>query len=120
MTNLQGMKRLIQVLFFSALFLSGSIALSQTNFNTTPLKLTIKDKVDRGTHIEIIYEITMPGFVELHLFNSKNEKLYIKGQVTDRIGLDKIKISTKPLERGKFYPFILKYKGKEYKSTIFL
>lgn len=114
------MKRLIQVLFFSVCFLFGSVAMAQSQFDTTPLRLKIKDKVDRGTYIEIIYEITMPGFVELHLFNSKEEKLYIKGRVTDRTGLDKIKISTKPLERGKFYPFILKYKGQEYKSTIFL
>ncbi|MCI4666904.1 MAG: hypothetical protein MRZ79_02005 [Bacteroidia bacterium] len=114
------MKRLITVLFLAGMFLFGKQVFAQGEFQTTPLKLKIKDKVDRGTHIDIIYEITMPGFVELHLFNSKDEKLYIKGKVTDRIGLDKIQISTKPLTRGKFYPFILKYKGKEYKSTIFL
>ncbi|MEO0898902.1 MAG: hypothetical protein AAFY71_20990 [Bacteroidota bacterium] len=114
------MKALISILFVTFGLLFVSPLMGQTSSSTTPLRLRIKNKINKGEYYEIQYEITKPGFVELHLYNSKYEKLYIKGRVTDRTGLDKIRFSTKPLESGKHYPFVLKYKGKDYKGTIFL
>ena len=103
-----------------AFALSLSYSFAQTNYSTTSTpRLFIKDISDKGSYIEIVYEINKPGFVELHLFSSDQEKLWIKGKVTDRIGLAKIKVPTKPLERGKRYPFVLKYKGRDYNRTIF-
>ncbi|MEO1415157.1 MAG: hypothetical protein AAFW00_07750 [Bacteroidota bacterium] len=104
------------ILFF--LSLSSAYAQSVSSTSSTP-RLFIKDITDKGSYIEIIYEINKPGFVELHLFNSDREKLWIKGKVTDRIGLAKIRVPTKPLVSGQRYPFVLKYKGKDYNRTIF-
>jgi len=115
------MKYLIPLFFVLTFSLSGLTAFAQVKSEpTTPLRLKLRDEVDRGSYMEIVYEISMPGFVELHLFNYKKEKLYIKGKVTDRSGLDKIRFSTKPLERGKFYTYILKYKGQEHKGSFTL
>jgi hypothetical protein len=82
----------------------------------TSLRLYIKGVEMNGPAVEITYEITKPGFVELHLFSPEGEKIWIKGQVTDREGFDVIRIPRKPLEPGSRYKFILKYKGEDYTS----
>lgn len=73
----------------------------------------------KGDYMEINYEITNAGFVELHLFDPSGKKIWIKGKVTDRIGVDLIRIPKKPLKPGERYSFILKYKGKEYSGNFY-
>lgn len=111
-----------QVLSFSILVLMMSASLSGAAQSTrsTPARLYIKSTEQKRDFVAITYEINFPGFVELHLFNSDGEKLWIKGNVTDRKGLGVVRVPIKPLEPGKFYPYILKYKGRDYKGTIFM
>ncbi|MEM7367342.1 MAG: hypothetical protein AAF587_02005 [Bacteroidota bacterium] len=82
-------------------------------------KLYIKSETVRNEFVEIVYEVTFEGFVELHLFNPDGKKIWIKGKVTDRQGLDKIRIPRKPLNDGERYTFKLKYKGKEYEGRFY-
>lgn len=108
----------------SLLLLIGTLGFATAAFaqvaGSTQARLFIKSTENRGDFVEIVYEINFPGFVELHLSDSKGEKLWIKGTVTDHKGFGKVRVPTKPLEPGKYYPFILKYKGKDYKGTIFM
>ena len=69
------------------------------NVMTDP-KLYINSPTNRGDKMLIQYEVNMPGFVELHLFDKEGEKIWIKGKVTDRIGQDYIAIPRKPLKIG--------------------
>lgn len=81
------------------------------------LYITATDQ--RPDYVEIKYEITLAGFVELHLFGPNGKKVWIKGRVTDRKGVDYIRIPTKPLKSGERYKFVLKYKGKDYSSSFY-
>lgn len=82
-------------------------------------KLYIKSETVRNDYVEIVYEVTFEGFVELHLFNPDGKKIWIKGKVTDRTGLDKIRVPRGPLKDGERYSFTLKYKGKEYEGRFY-
>ncbi|MDX2282832.1 MAG: hypothetical protein NW241_01660 [Bacteroidia bacterium] len=84
-----------------------------------PPRLYLMGSARKGEFVEVQYEITNPGFVELHLFDAEGKKLWIRGKVTDRAGQDYIQIPTKPLETGKRYSFILKYKGQEYSGSFY-
>ncbi|MCB0841184.1 MAG: hypothetical protein KDD63_07050 [Bacteroidetes bacterium] len=71
-------------------------------------------------YVEINYEITVPGFVELHLFDPDGNKVWIKGRVTDRTGFDKIPIPAQGLKRkGERYTYFLRYKGKDYSGSFY-
>lgn len=83
------------------------------------LRLYITGTVPEKDYIEIRYDITAPGFVELHLMDASGKKLWIKGKVTDRKGLDYIRVPRAPLKPGERYPYILKYKGKDYSGTLY-
>jgi hypothetical protein len=68
----------------------------------------------------IRYEVNTPGFVELHLFNAEGKKVWIKGKVSEKLDSEEfIPVPVKPLESGKRYSFILKYKGKEYSGNFY-
>lgn len=82
-------------------------------------KLYIKSETVHNNYVEIVYEVNIEGFVELHLFNPEGKKIWIKGKVTDREGLDKIRVSRKPLETGQRYTYTLKYKGKDYEGRFY-
>lgn len=69
--------------------------------------------------VEIAYEITMTGFVELHLFDPDGKKVWIKGRVTDRVGVDKILIPRSPLKSGQRYTYFLRYKGRDYPGSFY-
>lgn len=72
-----------------------------------------------GTLMEINYEITTAGYVEIHLIDPKGKKVWIKGQVRNKKGNFAFKIPTEPMEKNARYEFILKFKGKEEKSTFY-
>ncbi|MEL7530637.1 MAG: hypothetical protein AAFN10_04985 [Bacteroidota bacterium] len=91
-------------------------------------RLYINSPIMKTTQVQLAYEVTTPGFVELHLFDpdpdpevrgEPEKKIWIKGKVTDRIGLDYIAVPLKPLGSGKRYKYILKYKGKDYSSSFY-
>lgn len=82
-------------------------------------KLYVNSPQSRTDHVRIQYEVNMPGFVELHLFDPEDKKIWIKGKVTDRVGLDYIAIPKKPLQAGERYRIVLKFKGKDYKSSFY-
>ncbi|MEO1447938.1 MAG: hypothetical protein AAFV07_00325 [Bacteroidota bacterium] len=86
---------------------------------TTAPRLYITATDQKPDYVEIKYEITLAGFVELHLFSPNGKKLWIKGRVTDRKGVDYIRIPKKPLKAGDRYTFVLKYKGKDYSSSFY-
>ena len=82
-------------------------------------RLYITGLEQKPDFVQITYEITMAGFVELHLFDPEGEKVWIKGRVTDRTGFDKILIPRKPLKAGERYTYFLRYKGKEYSGSFY-
>ncbi|MDP5171094.1 MAG: hypothetical protein NWR72_12690 [Bacteroidia bacterium] len=104
---------------FTVLFMATGIhAYAQSSGSSSPPRLYINTVEQRGEYFEIAYEITAAGYVELHLLDDENKKLWVTGKVTDRVGDDLHRIPMGPLKPGKRYSVILKYKGKEY-STFF-
>lgn len=65
------------------------------------------------------YDVTYAGFVELHLFDQQGDKIWIKGNVVDKVGAHIFPIARKPLKTGERYSYILKYKGKEYTGSFY-
>ncbi|MDX2248528.1 MAG: hypothetical protein SF052_17215 [Bacteroidia bacterium] len=82
-------------------------------------RLYITKLEQKPEFVEIAYEITMAGFVELHLFDPEGKKVWIKGRVTDRIGVDKILVPRSPLKSGQRYTYFLRYKGKDYSGSFY-
>jgi hypothetical protein len=80
----------------------------------------VESTTNKGAFVEINYDINFPGFVQLYLFNAEKEQIWIKGNVTDRIGKGFFRISTTPLKTGERYSFILKYKGKDYTGSFYM
>lgn len=93
---------------------------AQYTTSSRPPKLYINSVDSRPEFFEIKYEITAPGYVELHLMDDKNEKLWVTGKVTDRVGVDIHRVPKGPLAPGKRYSFVLKYKGNEYSSFFYM
>ncbi|MEO0473531.1 MAG: hypothetical protein AAF206_28215 [Bacteroidota bacterium] len=109
--------------FFLTIFMLVSLFIPHLlNADTASVepRLYINSTTSKAEYVEIIYEITMPGFVELHLFDKDDEKLWIKGKVTDRVGSDYIRIPKKPLKIGERYKIVLKYKGKDYDRSLWV
>lgn len=107
---------LLFLLFFTSVV---NLTYAQYSSSSQPPKLYINSVDNRGDFFEVQYEITAPGYVELHLMDEEDEKLWVTGKVTDRSGVDVHRIPARPLEPGKRYTFILKYKGKEYNSFFY-
>lgn len=107
-------------LVFLLLFgITGPSVKAQYSAASQPPKLYINSVDNRGEYFEVTYEITAPGYVELHLNDEEEKKLWVTGKVTDRVGVDVHRIPTSPLKAGKRYSFILKYKGKDYPSFFY-
>ncbi|RMG20163.1 MAG: hypothetical protein D6730_20370 [Bacteroidetes bacterium] len=70
-------------------------------------------------YIELKYEISNPGYVELHLIDKEGNKVWIKGVVHDTQGEQRFRIPRKPLEPGQRYTFVLKYKGRDYRGSFY-
>lgn len=82
-------------------------------------RLFISETKVHEQHVSIKYEINYPGFVELHLMNPEGKKIWIKGQVEDEAGIHEFRIARAPMEEGKRYSYILKYKGKERSGSFY-
>lgn len=104
--------------FWIFLFL-GSMMLPLIGMAQSTPRLYITATDQKPDYVEVKYEITLAGFVELHLISPNGKKIWIKGRVTDRKGVDYIRIPKKPLKAGARYTFILKYKGKDYSSSFY-
>ncbi|MEZ4825964.1 MAG: hypothetical protein R3C61_06675 [Bacteroidia bacterium] len=94
-------------------------ATSKAGKPTVDPRLYITKLEQKPEFVEITYEITMAGFVELHLFDPDGKKVWIKGRVTDRIGVDKILIPRSPLKSGQRYTYFLRYKGKDHSGSFY-
>lgn len=68
-------------------------------------------------NVEISYEISHTGFVELHLIDSKKNKVWIKGYVIPKTGKHVFKVPIEPMKVDEKYDFILKFKGKDYAGS---
>jgi hypothetical protein len=113
-------------IFFSLLslflmpHLGASIPVNPTPTDQTKPRLYMGTTKKTPEYVELNYEITVPGFVELHLFDPDGTKVWIKGRVTDRVGFDKIRIPAKGLKRsGERYTYFLRYKGEDYESSFY-
>lgn len=114
------MNKLFIILSF--LIVSVSVSLGQGSYSATKAdpRLYIKASTPNGEYMEINYDINAPGFVELHLFNPDKKKVWIKGKVTNKSGVDKIRIPNKGLKVNGRWTFVLKYKGKDYEGSLFV
>lgn len=71
-----------------------------------------------SSHVIIRYDITFPGFTELHLFESStSKKVWIHGVADKEIGSQEMRVPTRNMKPGETYKYILKYKGKDYEGT---
>lgn len=70
-------------------------------------------------YVSVKYEINFPGFVELQLFNPLGERIWVKGVVNDKKGESEFRIARKPMEDGKRYTFIVRYKGKDHSGSFY-
>ena len=86
---------------------------------TEASRLFIKKIQVHDTYVSVTYELNFPGFVELHLSNPEGRKIWIRGKVADQAGIHSVKINREPMEEGKRYSFILKYKGKDYSGSFY-
>ncbi|MEZ4772091.1 MAG: hypothetical protein R3D00_02835 [Bacteroidia bacterium] len=101
------------------LLVSTPVILSFAGKPTADPRLYITKLEQKADVVEIAYEITMSGFVELHLFDPDGKKVWIKGRVTDRVGVDKILIPRAPLKSGQRYTYFLRYKGRDYPGSFY-
>ena len=73
--------------------------------------------------VDIKYEISFPGYVQLHLYSENKEgekkKIWIKGKVHDETGKHIFRIPRKPLEPGRRYSYELMYKGNSYEGSFY-
>ncbi|MEM6633346.1 MAG: hypothetical protein AAF694_26980 [Bacteroidota bacterium] len=86
---------------------------------TEASRLFIKKIQVYDSYVSVTYELNFPGFVELHLSNPEGRKIWIRGKVADQVGVHSVKINREPMEKGKRYSFILKYKGKDYSGSFY-
>ncbi|MEL6255654.1 MAG: hypothetical protein AAFR87_26855 [Bacteroidota bacterium] len=108
---------IVSLLYASLTFVSGQSTYSATKADP---RLYIKASTPNGDYMEINYDINAPGFVELHLFNPDKKKVWIKGRVSNKSGVDKIRIPKKGLKSNGRWAFVLKYKGKDYNGSFFI
>lgn len=108
------------ILLIIPALLIGQQAFGQFGTGSQDPRLYINSVDNRTEYIEIQYEITSSGYIELQLFDKEENRLWITGKVTDRVGKDVIRIPTGPLKSGERYTFVLKYKGKEYDSFFYM
>jgi hypothetical protein len=93
-----------------------SVAYTLSPPDVAPL-LSISGTGQKGNFIEINYEVTHAGFTELHLIDSKKEKIWIKGKVDPKEGSYIFRIPTEPLKPNESYSYELRYKGLDYKGN---
>ena len=84
-----------------------------------PPRLYINQTRVMDNVIEIDYDITYGGFVELHLFDQSGKKIWIKGVVNQKLGSFTFKIPTRPLKAGERYTYFFRYKGDEYNGSFY-
>lgn len=112
------MKNIVLLIAFALSFLMAP-ALSPTLSAQGMPRLYITGTQVAPNAVLLKYDVTYAGFVELHLFDQQGEKIWIKGDVVDKVGAHIFPISRKPLKKGERYSYILKYKGREYTGSFY-
>lgn len=95
-----------------------SLLLLAMGFAWAP-RLYYNDAKILSDRVVLQYEISNPGYVELHLMGRSGDVLWIKGKVHDESGEQTFEIPRKPLELGERYSFTLKYKGRDYGGSFY-
>ncbi|MEM6263423.1 MAG: hypothetical protein AAGI38_13000 [Bacteroidota bacterium] len=106
---------------FSILFLFIAIpskAVPPAPQQTAP-RLYINNTTQNDKYVLINYEITYGGYVEIHLFDTEGQKIWIHGQVAEKIGDHTFRIPVKPLKPGSRYTYFFRYKGEEYSGSFY-
>ncbi len=106
------------ILLTFLLILLANTTFAQLSDHYIAPKLYMGSTSQNGTNMEVAYEITVPGFVELHLIDATGKKIWIKGFVKQK-GNHIFKIPVEPMKKNEKYEFLLKYKGKEEKSWFY-
>lgn len=95
------------------LFLGGlHTAYAQVSSYYEEPRLYVGSSATVGSAVEVSYETTTAGFVELRLTDDKGKVVWIKGVVKPK-GKHVFKIPTEPMEKNIRYEFVLKFKGKD-------
>ena len=106
-----------------AITISGLLLISVCMLSMTMAPwLSYKEAKVFDKYIELTYEISNPGYVELHLQDRDRKEIWVKGQVHDSAKEEELqgfKIPRKPLKSGERYGFVLKYKGKDYRGSFY-
>ncbi len=84
-----------------------------------PPRLYINSTRVSATVVEIDYDITYGGFVEIHLFDQDGKKVWIKGVVNQKLGSFTFRIPARPLKPGDRYTYFFRYKGSEYNGSFY-
>ena len=109
---LDAMKKFAWLIFFIGISLS-------TLYAQISPRLYINDTRVTQKAVEIDYDITYGGFVEIHLFDEDGKKLWIHGVVNKKLGTYTFRIPLKPLEPGIRYNYYFLYKGEEYHGSFY-
>lgn len=84
-----------------------------------PPRLYINNTNMTELFVAIDFDINYGGFVEIHLFDEDDKKVWIYGVVKDKVGSYTFKIPTKPLTPGERYSYYFRYKGEEYRGSFY-
>jgi hypothetical protein len=95
-----------------------SLSLGVTKAQDSP-RLYINNTTVTENTVNIDYDITYGGFVEIHLFDQDNKKIWINGVVNKKLGSYTFRIPTKPLKAGERYTYFFRYKGEEYSGSFY-
>lgn len=101
-------------LFLLALTLTISLSAQQD-----PPRLYINQTNMSPSFVEIAFDVNYGGFIEIHLFDEDDKKIWIYGRVFDKSGNYVFKIPNKPLISGKRYRYYFRYKGEEYNGSFY-
>lgn len=75
--------------------------------------LNMKPPIVTGAGVKLGYDIPYPGYIEFHLFNDKDEKIWVDYGVREK-GEHYQSLRRDKLTEGTTYHFEFWYKGKPY------
>lgn len=104
---------------FLLLTLLGLLSLGFIHAQHSAPRLYINNTRVLPKKVEVDYDITYGGFVEIHLFDQDNKKVWIKGKVCKKLGPYTFTIPSKSLKSGERYSYYFRYKGEEYQGSFY-
>jgi hypothetical protein len=80
-----------------------------------PIVLDLKPPMDGGSSIKLGYVIPYPGYIEFHLFDDKDQKIWVDYGVREK-GEHYQSLKKEKLTPGLNYRYEFWYKGKPYSA----